>query len=643
FDSTATAEQYQQSPTEERERFHDDLERIHQNTVNIQNTDDDGVLSGYFEQRKEYLKELYQTMVRFERSILNGLEEEAWYYELGIEPSGVLGWMFEYWEVTDEDFYLVEGQFEQLKGVLIADYYYTQMYLTELHPDDHNYDNLASVAGGEEPDYPVPNVLDVSKPDTVVAGDDIEIEIEVLNDGVTADYQTIALSLASHVDVETFEIVDHDMADPTFDDVVQPGETMGGRYGREDITIDNVVAEVGGEWDSGKTHTLTVRVVPADAGECTFYVKSVAQRGGWNSDPALADDTSSNVSIDQQEEAVYSHSVEVVSKESLNVEVSPDGADIELDGEHVGTTPWSNDLSPLESYTVTVDSDGYEPRTYDGVSPPGTIDDTLNPEDAELSVDSTPDGATVIVDGDDVGVTPWSGELPITDTYEVRIEKDGYEPRTYENVSLPETIDTELDSEDAELSVDSTPDGATVTVDGDDVGTTPWSGNLPTTATYEVRIEKDGYEPRTYENVSPPETIDKNLKLEVAELSVDSTPDGATVTVGGDDVGTTPWSGELPVTDTYEVRIEKDGYESKIHENVSLPDSIDTELEPEVKCVSIPEAIDEDADGTIDDSDISRAIEYWRDKEEVPGTCGETIDDSTILELIERWRNGGSY
>lgn len=80
-----------------------------------------------------------------------------------------------------------------------------------------------------------------------------------------------------------------------------------------------------------------------------------------------------------------------------------------------------------------------------------------------------------------------------------------------------------------------------------------------------------------------------------------------------------------------QVGTEEDPYES--HANIVL--SSDSTCQP------VPTAIAGD-DGTIGDTELLQAIEYWRNDSEVPGTCGETVDDATLLELIRLWRTGDS-
>jgi PKD repeat protein len=79
-------------------------------------------------------------------------------------------------------------------------------------------------------------------------------------------------------------------------------------------------------------------------------------------------------------------------------------------------------------------------------------------------------------------------------------------------------------------------------------------------------------------------------------------------------------------------RTQPDGYPRL----TVLTDSND---ENEGADISITAAIDADNDGTINDTEILTAVDYWQERESVPQTDGEKIGDIEILELTELWRN----
>jgi hypothetical protein len=128
------------------------------------------------------------------------------------------------------------------------------------------------------------------------------------------------------------------------------------------------------------------------------------------------------------------------------------------------------------------------------------------------------------------------------------------------------------------VEITSRPPGATIEIDGVARGTTGAEPlrvvDLLAGQKYKVTARRDGHEPAV-EIVTPrPEGTPLALVLEpmAATLVVNTTPPGATVYVGGKDVGTTP----LPLTtlepgSTHAVRVSKAGYVDQ-EQTVTVPD-----------------------------------------------------------------------
>ena len=70
----------------------------------------------------------------------------------------------------------------------------------------------------------------------------------------------------------------------------------------------------------------------------------------------------------------------------------------------------------------------------------------LSDTDEEVSIESEPEEATIYVNGEKRGSTPTRVILPVDSSHEIRIEKEGYEPRTF-------YIDNEIGLEWAILDV----------------------------------------------------------------------------------------------------------------------------------------------------------------------------------------------
>jgi hypothetical protein len=56
--------------------------------------------------------------------------------------------------------------------------------------------------------------------------------------------------------------------------------------------------------------------------------------------------------------------------------------------------------------------------------------------------------------------------------------------------------------------------------------------------------------------------------------------------------------------------------------------------------LSIERALDQNGNGSIDDSEIIKAINLWIRQDPVPGTSGQTISDAKIIELLHLWITG---
>lgn len=59
------------------------------------------------------------------------------------------------------------------------------------------------------------------------------------------------------------------------------------------------------------------------------------------------------------------------------------------------------------------------------------------------------------------------------------------------------------------------------------------------------------------------------------------------------------------------------------------------------KPISVSQALDSNRNGLLDDGEITKAIQYWIQGQEVPGS-GETISDATIQQLVQMWIMGTS-
>jgi serine/threonine-protein kinase len=268
----------------------------------------------------------------------------------------------------------------------------------------------------------------------------------------------------------------------------------------------------------------------------------------------------------------------------LKVESTPTGADLHIDGQPQGRTPKTMELMP-GWHRVLVDLAGHASYTtqiqlQEGVeyslSAELVSDSVKSTGIASMSVESSPPGAQVFVDGQPRGVTPQKLEVPMG-WHHVRLIMEGYEvkeerlqltePKPYQlNFDLSPTAQKPL------LMVDSDPIGAQVYINDQYKGKTPLRVRLPQ-GRYLVRMSYPGRQEWSSQ-LELGETGEYPLKgrltaattsrpgpLETSKafLNVQSTPPAAQVYVDGTLRGTTPLKVDVP-PGKHRVRITQAGY-----------------------------------------------------------------------------------
>ncbi len=207
------------------------------------------------------------------------------------------------------------------------------------------------------------------------------------------------------------------------------------------------------------------------------------------------------------------------------------------------------------------------------------------PEIAKLLVKSNPPGAKVLIDGIHMGETPFTKdyELDKNQKIKVRFELEGYEPRE-KQVELKPKRETKLDErltklktppkpKPAKLTIVTSPAGAVITVDGEEIGTSPLSKNLeiPADKSVVVRAQLTGYETaeRNADLKTGRETklnitlVREPEKPKVATLEVVTDPPGAEILIDGVGQGKSPlnYSKETQTPVSVSIKASLTGYE----------------------------------------------------------------------------------
>ncbi len=289
----------------------------------------------------------------------------------------------------------------------------------------------------------------------------------------------------------------------------------------------------------------------------------------------------------------------VLSAKSVFIDAQPLGSIVEIQ------SPTAIKIGPrylvLEGeYEISVSATGY----YDvvttitvGNAQAQTFQIQLLPLPGYLNLSSNTEAATVFIDGEEIGLTPLSNIELAAGEHEVLVSKNRYEP-------IQQLIEIEGRQQQQSLSVDllpawanvtfsSSPAGATVTVDGEDLGLTPLNAEI-LEGKHEVLIKLAAHKVWT-EDLTVTARIDQSLpliELEQADglVLLQSTPSNAGVTLDGAYQGQTPLELTIAPGQSHELTFFLNGYEELRRDIQTQPDeefALDVTLDPILSSVAI--------------------------------------------------------
>ncbi|PID77105.1 MAG: hypothetical protein CSB24_03225 [Deltaproteobacteria bacterium] len=239
---------------------------------------------------------------------------------------------------------------------------------------------------------------------------------------------------------------------------------------------------------------------------------------------------------------------------SLNLTSVPSGATVYLDGKMAGTTPYHAPQILNGTRTIELNLEGYEPVKKEIEILASTINKheiNLGSIYGSLNLTSVPSGATVYLDGEKAGTTPYHAPQILNGTRTIELRLEGYEPVKKEIEIISSTLQEQkikLASIYGSLKITSVPSGATIYVDGKEAGKTPYYSSQILKGTRTIELYHKGYEPVKGEIDILSSTLQKreiNMVSIFGRLNVTSVPEGATVYVNGKNVGQTPYNEEV--------------------------------------------------------------------------------------------------
>ncbi len=233
---------------------------------------------------------------------------------------------------------------------------------------------------------------------------------------------------------------------------------------------------------------------------------------------------------------------------NLEIKISNQGgeslkADVLIDGVAFATLPGTIQNIAAGKRQITIDAPLYRPISQSllvkGRGETQSVTLTLQPAWAEYQVSSQPAGASVAIDGVDVGVTPLLLKVE-EGTRQLSLQADKFKTFTQEigvvageNLTIP-TI--ELIPADGELNLSSTPVGAAVILNNEFRGVTPMKLSVAPNTQQQVQIYKAGFELAEQTlNLEPEQAVEKSVSLsaDIIPVRISVSPSDAQVYVDG--------------------------------------------------------------------------------------------------------------
>ena len=284
----------------------------------------------------------------------------------------------------------------------------------------------------------------------------------------------------------------------------------------------------------------------------------LAPRGSYEEDVVLAKDPNASRTLQQPG--------------NLFIDSDPPGATVFLNqAEQSAPTPLTlNDLQP-GTYEVAWIFPGYKPATQQvevRALEYANVSAALEANYGDLSIRSTPEGAIVYIDEEQVGITPYIGRRD-AGSYSLRLVLPYYHDQTDSiDVGVGQQVTNAYDLRPrfGRLAIETDPQGATVRVDGETWGTAPVERERVLSGTHAVEIELApfGMQRRTVNVLDGQEqTLRVDLRSSVGVANLTSRPVGARVTVieTGQLLGETPLQDVVLPEGTYTLAFALDDYQ----------------------------------------------------------------------------------
>ena len=297
----------------------------------------------------------------------------------------------------------------------------------------------------------------------------------------------------------------------------------------------------------------------------------------------------------------------------IDIDSSPQGAQIWIDDEYCGVTPLTEYFDRPEDHTFKLCLDEYKPYQKSFfISESRTLDVVLEPLPEAvvepfiyIVIVSSPQGAQIWIDGEYCGVTPLreSFDRPGDHTFKLSLnEYKPYQKSFFISESsildvvlepLPEEIPTPVVEPFIYIVIVSSPQGAQIWIDGEYCGVTPLRESFDRPGDHTFKLSLNEYKP--YQKsffISESSILDVVLEslpeetpTPVAEpfiyIDIDSSPQGAQIWIDGEYCDVTPFTKYFDRPGDHTFKLSLNGYKT-CQESFFISESrtLDLILEP---------------------------------------------------------------
>ena len=236
-------------------------------------------------------------------------------------------------------------------------------------------------------------------------------------------------------------------------------------------------------------------------------------------------------------------------------------------------------LRPGE-YIVSVTAPGYHPMSTNVIvdtSENQRVELLLEPLPGLVSIDTTPAGASVTVDGESIGETPLV-DLPMDEgEHQLLVEGARHlsvqQPLLVTGRAIQQQLHFQLSPAWAEVKINSLPPGAGILVDGEPAGETPATVEI-LQGEHQVLLQLPAYADwQQTVQIEAGKALDLgqvNLQPAAGLLELSSVPSGANITLDGEFQGQTPMTLEVTPDRAHRLAVFKPGY-ARYNDTVELP------------------------------------------------------------------------